>query len=351
MRGVAGNPEHRTHIFEEATLFDWNPSESYFDPSIARMIFCASDRRDSHLEVPWYGTTNYSDPITMTAEADYGGYRGRVWLFLNEPDDYWSKFITQSAQCGWYTATLRGTNEITRIWTLSGAQEMAHRYLETREMIQEFDPSAKVYVAGIMQPLNGDHENCNGPKPCGGLPWWRTFIHQISTTLPVTLPWRDEIDGIHLHACPKTIGILPFTETCNCDLSSNEWCVDELTASLKHYCTEILSDEMGLQDKPIWIAETGATPAREAISATYGIWSTQAYTDVGENIADPMITWMTGGNNPGYDKLFWYVSWTDYDYGASWCTFLYTTTTWAPPNGEVSSTLTPLGDAWAEGDW
>jgi hypothetical protein len=108
---------------------------------------------------------------------------------------------------------------------------------------------------------------------------------------------------------------------------------------------------MGLQDKPIWVSETGATPACDAISATYGIWSTQAYTDVGENVADPMITWMTEGDNPGYDKLFWYVSWTPYDYGASWCTFLYTNTTWVSPTYLVSSTLNPLGEAWADGDW
>jgi hypothetical protein len=346
MRGVAGNPEHRTHVFEEVTWFNWNPSESYFAPSIARMIFCASDRQDSKLEVPWYGTTNYSNPITMTAQADYGSYRGRVWLFLNEPDDFYSDVISD-AQCGWYTATVRSTNEITQIRTMSGAQEMAHRYLETREMIRKFDPSAKVYPAGIMQPLIGSWvpTNCKGLVPCGGKPWWRTFIHEISTTLGVT--WRTKIDGIHLHAYPKTIG----HTACDFDLANDEWCVDKLKDALESYYTDILSDEMGLQDKPIWVAETGATPACDAISTTYGIWSTQAYTDVAENIADPMIAWMTGGDNPGYDKLFWYVPWTKHDKGKSWCTFLYTNTTWAPPTYEVSSTLNALGEAWADGDW
>jgi hypothetical protein len=295
----------------------------------------------------------------MTAQADYGSYRGRVWLFLNEPDDFYSADGT--GQCGSFTASLRSTQQITYIRTMSGAQEMAHRYLETRDMILEFDPSAQVYPAGIMQPLVGssDETNCRGLTPCGGQPWWRTFIHEISSTWTSTISWRTAIDGIHLHAYPKTIG----HTVCDFDLPNDEWCVDELQDALWDYYTDILRAEMGLQDKPIWVSETGATPACDDISAMYGKWSTQAYTDVGDNVVDPMITWMTGADNPGYDKLFWYVSWTDHDIGTiaspnrshSWCTHLYTNTIWEGDGKDderaISSTLSPLGEAWAEGSW
>ena len=345
MRGVAGS-KHSTGDFEGDTWYNWGLAASDFDPYLARMIWCASDRKPGSTSVPWYGTSNYSNTITTIAQADYVNNRGRVWLYLNEPDDFWGSVITE-AQCGWYSATVRSTDEITRIRTMSGAQEMAHRYLETRDLILESDPSAKVYPAGIMQPwaTSTNPATCRELTPCGGLAWWRTFIHEISTTLGVD--WRDAIDGIHLHAYPKTIS----GTGCDFNIANDEWCVDELQDDLESYYTEILSNEMGLQDKPIWVTETGAYPARTELADTYGIWSTQAYTEVAQHVVVSMTNWMIGTNNPGYDKLFWYVSWTDHDDGESWCTFLYTNTVWTTQTREVSSTLNPLGEAWAGGDW
>ena len=339
MRGVAGAAYVAAGDFDEDAVYDWNVGGSTFGTTRARMVWCASDiKPDPNNRVPWYGTSNYSNPITMAAQADYADFRGRVWLFLNEPD-------LVGDQCGDYTVTVRTTGEVTHVWSVSGAQEMAHRYLETRDLILGRDPSANVYPAGIAEVLGGSPGD-----PKGGHPWWEAFINEISST--VGSDWRDEIDGVHLHGYPGHIDSNPSRFGCDIDIGNDQWCVDEARDALEYYYTEILSDEMGLQDRPIWISESGGPNSLcSELSATYGIWSTQAYTEVAENIADPMAAWMTGNNNPGYDKLLWYVTWTAHDYGASWCTFLYTNTTWISPTFVPSSTLNPLGETWADGDW
>jgi hypothetical protein len=132
--------------------------------------------------------------------------------------------------------------------------------------------------------------------------------------------------------------------------------VDAAKDGLEYYYTEILTDEMGLQDKPVWITEIGAAYVCDDLESSHGLWSVQAYSDVATYMANPLISWMTGTSNPGYDKLFWYTSWTDHelsDHSAddSWCTHLYTNTIWTTQTHEVSSTLNPLGEAWAAGDW
>ena len=86
-------------------------------------------------------------------------------------------------------------------------------------------------------------------------------------------------------------------------------------------------------DVPVWITETGSAP----FCHNYTRDDPQAFTDGRDYVMEPLRTWFESADNPGYDRVYWFLPWTPSppEQAAWWCAFL------ADAEG-----LTPLGVAW-----
>lgn len=134
------------HALDYGWYYDWTfyylPQRTE-DPRYVRMVWCS-----------WTTGTDINGAthsISDIARTDYqSGFRGRVWLVYNEPDD--------PSQC---TAFFR-----------NGAAAAAH-YISVYNMIKTNDPSAKVFAGGLLWLRNPDTVS-----------WWEDFVDALRADDP-----------------------------------------------------------------------------------------------------------------------------------------------------------------------
>ena len=304
-KGTAG-VDNSTALTSEI-YYSWHSTAEEIPNEQVRMVWCLADNYGFDTTRTW-GAQAFTNAVTSTASADYKHYRGRVWLIFNEPDEKWE-------QCG--TKTIG--ESLVRHAPITSAQ----RYIELVDLVREHDPSARFAPGGLL--VIGANEGKN---------WWSDFMYTITSTDRL-----DTVDIIHIHGYAEAEG------SGGCDIDAHPdfptaggWCMDELFDVLDDWYDDYHVG-FGLGDKEIWITEVGAMPSkvREGLEDVYGAnpgYSSQAYTDVISNVMNVYQDWFASEENPGYDKILWYVT---QDGVANWCTELYSTT---------PSVLSPLGVDW-----
>lgn len=288
-RGVAGGLWGM-----DAPYYHWSISPMTMDARFSRMVWCLSD----------YHLALFEPQVILAAQRDYAaGIRGRVWLIMNEPDDNSHTLTNVDAQCGAYPLTgnpFDFSNTSTRVW--QSPADVAVRYSRMYDLIKRDDPYARVFVGGlgwIGYPNSRD--------------WWSQFVGELERRGEL---WK--IDGVHIHAYP--FGSFP------------EWGLDGMYAGLQTWYTGYHVG-LGLGNRPIWITETGG-----GACSRWERWDAAAWTTIRDETMLPMIDWFNGLQNPGYDGVFWFVSW-DGTAASWWCNYL-------SDNRTSPTQITPLGVTW-----
>jgi hypothetical protein len=315
-------------LITPAAYYNWGILWNTYDTIVVRMIECLDDYS---LFSRSYGGASFTDTVTATAQNDHKDYRGRVWLVLNEPDNRYSP-----NECG--------LKEIDGVAVYRSAITVAHRYTRTYNLIKNFDPSARVFVGGVL--------SIGESGPNQGRDWWSDFVGVISDAGQL-----DTIEGVHVHGYPGWSKSCPHEVKYGGDFpTAGDWCMPRTLQALEDWYSDFHVGK-GLADQEIWVTEIGASsfctdstivtstsPHYDSLESYYGYSYTYAmtnpaYSDVVSNVMNRFQNWYDGEDNPGYDKLFWFHPYSEY---ASqevqyWCTFMH---------NEDGTTLSAVGEDW-----